>query len=133
MSLIRTFAVLAALALAVAGAAIAQVTPRPQASRTPHQTAGKDDCLSCHGAVANEHIPSVPAAHRYANAACVPCHRLAATMPSNSEHAIDAAHARCAACHVAGSPTHARPIPASHANRHASICQMCHQAAAPRG
>ena len=133
MRLIRTVAVLAAFTLAGAGAALAQAaTARPPASRTPHPTTGaKADCLSCHGPAANAHIQSVPADHHYANTACVACHRAAATMPSNSQHAMDAAHARCAVCHVAGSPTNAKPVPASHAAYHASICGNCH-GAAPR-
>lgn len=122
----------AMLTLGAAGAALAQAQApaRTPASRTPHATAGKADCLSCHAAGANEHISSVPAAHRYANAACVACHRLAERMPPGSEHAMDAAHTRCATCHVAGSPTGAKAIPATHAEYHASLCQVCHQAAA---
>ena len=131
MSLIRTAAILAALTLAGVSTVMAQATPRPQPTRTPHLTADKADCLSCHGPAANEHITSVPAAHRFANAACLACHRPAQTMPPNSEHAMDAAHARCAVCHVAGSPTHAKPVPASHASYHPSICQTCHQPAQP--
>jgi hypothetical protein len=130
MRLIRTVAALTAFTLAGAGAAMAQATTaRPPAARTPHPTAGKAECLSCHGPAANEHIHSVPAAHRYANAACVSCHRPAATMPPSSQHAMDAAHARCTVCHVASSPTNAKPAPASHAAYHASICQSCHEAA----
>jgi hypothetical protein len=133
MGLIRSVAVLAAFALAGAGTAMAQAGGRPPPPRTPHALAGKADCLSCHGPAANQHIKSVPAAHRFANTACVACHRLAATMPPGSAHAMDAAHATCAGCHVEGSPTHAKPVPTSHANRHESTCQLCHQPAAPPG
>ena len=133
MSPIRTVAVLTAFTLAAAGAALAQsAAPRPAPSRTPHALAGKAECLTCHGPGANEHVKSVPAAHRFANAACAACHRPAETMPPSSEHAFDAAHARCGVCHVAGTRTGAKVPPASHAAYHASVCQMCHQQA-PRG
>ena len=138
MKLIRSMALLAAVTLLGAGAAMAQAaappatppaTPKP-ASRTPHPTAGKTDCLSCHGLAGAEHISRVPAAHQYANAACLMCHRIATTMPTDSKHAMDAPHTRCAMCHVEGSPTGAKPMPAtSHAGRDASICTMCHQQA----
>jgi hypothetical protein len=129
MTLIRTAVVLAVLTLAGAGAAAAQAAARPQPSRTPHAIAGRADCLSCHAPGAKEHVKSVPAAHRFANAACATCHRPAATMPPTSRHAMDAAHTRCAVCHVANSPTHAKPLPASHGGYHASICVNCHEAA----
>jgi hypothetical protein len=129
---IRTVAAVAALTLAGAGAALAQAAARPQAARTPHPVAGRSDCLSCHGNDANEHVTDVPAAHRFANAACATCHRPAQAMPPASRHAMDAAHTRCAVCHVADSPTGAKPIPDStHATRHASTCVMCHDQAPP--
>lgn len=131
MRLIRSVAALTALTLAGAGAAMAQAPSRRPPARTPHALAGKADCLSCHGPGANQHIKSVPAAHRFANATCATCHRPAETMPPSSRHALDAAHARCAVCHVAGSPTGAKARPASHATYHASLCQMCHQQAPP--
>jgi hypothetical protein len=129
MSLSRTLFLVITLGLAGATTAIAQAANRQPAARTPHLTAGeRADCLSCHAQGANEHITAVPAAHRYANAACVACHRPAETMPPSSQHPMDAAHARCAACHVAGNRTGAKPAPASH-DHHASTCQICHQAA----
>jgi hypothetical protein len=128
MELIRSMALLAALTLGGAGAALAQAPSRPRLARTPHVTDGKTDCLSCHGAAANASIKSVPAAHNYPNEACLNCHRLAATMPPFSKHAMDATHTRCATCHVEGSPTGAKvPPAASHDGRHASTCTMCHQ------
>lgn len=128
MRLIRTVALLTACTLAGAGAALAQAATA-RASRTPHPTTGTmAECLRCHGPDANEHIQSVPDEHHYANDECVRCHRPAAAMPTNSEHPMDAAHARCAVCHVAGSPTNATPIPAGHVY-HASTCTMCHVSA----
>ncbi len=124
---LRTLAVLTALTLAGAGAASAQGAAAKPAARTPHAVAGKADCLSCHGQGANAHITSVPAAHRYANAACATCHRVAATLPPRSVHAMDPAHTRCAVCHVANSRVNAKATPASHAPYDASTCAMCHE------
>jgi hypothetical protein len=131
MKLIRSVVLLAAAALVGAGAAMAQAAaPRP-ASRTPHPTAGKADCLSCHGVAGTEHITRVPEAHQYANGACLMCHRVADQMPTNSKHAMDPPHARCVMCHVAGSPTGANPVPATHTGRHPTTCSLCHQQAPP--
>ncbi len=130
MSLFRTAAVLAALTLAGAGAATAQGGAAKPAPRTPHALAGKADCLSCHGQGANTHVTSVPAAHKYANGACAACHRVAATLPPSSTHAMDAAHTRCAVCHVANNRVNAKTPPQSHAAYDASTCSVCHQAKA---
>jgi hypothetical protein len=129
MSLIRTFAVLSALTLAGASAAVAQAATHP-APRMPHPLAGKAECLSCHAADAGKQVVSVPASHHFANTACQACHHLADTMPPSSPHAMDAVHTRCAVCHVANSRVGAKAPPASHATYDASVCVMCHQAAA---
>jgi hypothetical protein len=131
MSLIRTAVVLSALTLAGAGAAAAQAARRPS-PRMPHPLAGKAECLSCHAADAGKHVVSVPATHHFANTACQACHRLADTMPPSPTHAMDAAHTRCAVCHVANSRVGAKAPPASHASYDATVCVMCHQAAAPK-
>ncbi len=130
MSLLRTAAVLAALTLAGAGAAAAQGGAAKPAPRTPHALAGKADCLSCHATGANARITSVPAAHKYPNTMCAACHRVAATLPPSSAHAMDAAHTRCAVCHVANNRVNAKVPPASHGAYDASTCKMCHEAKA---
>jgi hypothetical protein len=130
MKLIRTATLSVAITLALAGAAMAQAAGRPAPPRTPHPTAGKTDCLSCHGPTATAQVQKTPPEHKYASPACLACHRLAAVMPPPSTHAMDAAHARCGVCHVVGSPTHAKPVPASHTRRNGTTCQMCHQQAA---
>lgn len=130
MRMIHTVAVLGALTLGAAGAAIAQTAGRAPAPRTPHVLAGRADCLGCHGAGANAHVKSVPAAHHFANGACAACHRQAEAMPPSSAHAMDAAHTRCAVCHVANSRVGAKAPPASHAQYDASTCVMCHEGAA---
>lgn len=125
----RTFALAALLALG-AGALGAQApTPaRSQRPRMPHRTLNKEDCLSCHAATATRHVQAVPANHSaYQNAACVTCHRPAATLPPRSQHAFDAAHTRCQACHVAGNTVNAQPIPADHEGRTSANCVMCHE------
>lgn len=125
----RTHVAFAALFLVCgAGVAAAQQAPRPQPPRMPHPAAGKEQCLTCHGAGANEHITSQPAAHSYAVTACAMCHRPAATMPPASAHAMDDAHTACATCHVAGGAAADHVPPASHAGYHASICRQCHEA-----
>ena len=133
MKIVCTVTLLAALTLTGSGAAMAQASVRSAAPRTPHPTAGKTDCLSCHAPQATAQVMKTPEAHKYANPACLACHRLAATMPPPSRHAMDAAHTRCGVCHVAGSPTHAKPVPASHTHRNGTTCQMCHQQAATTG
>jgi len=125
--MIRTAAVLAALALAGVRVAAAQSAAPKPAPRTPHAIAGRAECLSCHAAGAKPHVTAVPAAHKYGNAACAACHRPAATLPPHSAHAMDAAHTRCAVCHVANSRVNAKAPPASHAPYDASTCSMCHE------
>ncbi len=129
MRILQTIAVLAAFAAAGAGVAAAQTAAKAP-PRTPHPVAGRAECLSCHAAGAKPNVTTVPASHHYANAACAACHRPAATMPPRATHAMDAAHTRCAVCHVANSRVNAKAPPASHASYDASTCVMCHEGAA---
>jgi len=131
MMRIRHALVLAALATATAGALLAQ--ERPQPPRMPHPAAGHEQCLTCHGPGANEHIKATPASHHYPATACAMCHRPADTMPPAAAHAMDDAHAACTTCHVAGGAAAAHLPPASHANYHASLCVMCHVARSGQG
>lgn len=136
MSLVRaalTFAVLAG----VAGVSSARAQ---QPARTPprmlHPAAGKQDCLSCHGRGANEHITSVPAGHSYGNGACAMCHHPIAASPKDIPHEVGEARADCRKCHAqaaegaAPAPGAAASPPASHAAFHVSTCRLCHQSAA---
>ncbi len=131
MRLPRVLVVLAALTLAGAAAATAQdsaaTAARPRASRTPHRTINKEDCLSCHRQGNPEHISPVPAEHDYTNDRCMRCHRAATTMPSQSRHPFDDDHARCTECHVAGNTVEAQPVPANHDGRTGAQCVMCHE------
>jgi hypothetical protein len=112
-----------------------------QAARTPprmlHPAAGKQDCLSCHGHGANEHITSMPAAHSYGNGACAMCHRPIAATPKDIPHEVGEARADCRRCHaqaverVTPAPGAGQAPPASHAAFHVSTCVLCHQRAAP--
>ncbi len=127
MRLSRTLA-LAALLMLGAGALSAQAPSRPTRPRMPHRTLNKEDCLSCHGATATRAgVKHAPATHDYANAACPTCHRPAAAMPARSQHAFDAAHTRCQACHVAGNTVNAQAMPENHSGRPAANCVMCHE------
>jgi hypothetical protein len=126
----RTAVVILASALLGVATVVAQNTATTP-SRTPHRALGKDDCLACHAAGANAHVASVPANHHYPNTMCARCHRPAETMPTRSQHPLDAAHTRCAVCHVQGNTLHAQPIPATHTRYHASTCAMCHEPQSP--
>jgi len=129
MRLIRTMAVLATLTMLGAAAAVAQdstAANRPRATRTPHPTADRGDCLRCHGPANADSVKAVPAEHDYPIERCARCHRPAETMPPQSEHAFDDRHARCAECHVAGNTENAKPTPEAHSRYRASWCVMCH-------
>jgi hypothetical protein len=108
-----------------------------QAPRTPprmlHPAAGKQDCLSCHGRGANEHITSVPASHSYGNGACAMCHKPIAEVPKDIPHEVGEARADCRRCHVQGAAAGAAPAvspPSSHEHFDVSTCRLCHQSAA---
>lgn len=124
----RSFAVLFALTVGCTALAAAQNAARTPVPRTPHRTLGKEDCLSCHAIGANEHVSDAPANHaNRPNTMCARCHRPDSTLPSRSQHAFDAAHTRCAVCHVAGNTVNAQPTPANHGRYHASTCIACHE------
>lgn len=142
MSPVRA-AIAAALLGVVAGSSLALAQAAP---RTPpkmlHPAAGRQECLSCHGAGANAHVISVPASHRFANAACGMCHKPIAETPPAIKHAVDEAHAQCRTCHVQAGAAVAAPAPgaapappASHAAFDGATCRMCHEptALAPGG
>jgi hypothetical protein len=129
----------AVLSMAGARPAAAQQAGPHTPPRMLHPAAGKQDCLSCHGAGANAHITSVPASHHFANGACGMCHKPSAEAPPPMKHAADEAHAQCRTCHVqaaeGAAPTPATPgaapaPPASHAKFDASTCRLCHEAPA---
>jgi hypothetical protein len=140
MRLLRaTLGLVAALSVGGAGAAAGQQAAPHGPPQMLHPATGKQDCLSCHGRGANEHITSVPAGHSYGNAACGMCHKPSAVVPPASKHAFDDAHADCRSCHAqaaagtagaaapAGPPAAPAP-PASHAGFHVSTCRLCHEA-----
>ncbi len=151
MSPVRTaLAVVGLAALAGVSAASGQAAPKAP-PRMLHPVAGKQDCLSCHGAGANAHVTSVPATHRFANSACGMCHKPSAETPPAIRHAVDEAHADCRKCHVApaaasgaaaapANPPAAAPAPGaapsppsappSHATFDGATCRLCHEPAA---
>lgn len=141
MRLLRaTLGLAAALSLGGVRVAVGQQAAPHRPPQMLHPAAGKQDCLSCHGRGANEHITSVPAGHSYGNAACGMCHKPIAATPPAAKHALDDAHADCRKCHQQavegaapapqGAPAAPAP-PASHANFHVSTCRLCHEAPAP--
>ena len=90
----------AALSLGAVRPAASQQAPPHGPPPMLHPAAGKQDCLSCHGRGANEHITSVPAGHSYGNGACAMCHKPIAATPKSVPHPLDDAHADCRKCHV---------------------------------
>lgn len=145
MRLLRaTLGLAAALSLGGVRVAVCQQAAPPRPPQMLHPAAGKQDCLSCHGRGANEHITSVPAGHSYGNAACGMCHKPIAATPPAAKHALDDAHADCRKCHQPavegaaptpapqGAPTAPSPPP-SHAKFDASTCRLCHAPASPAG
>lgn len=136
MSPVRAALASAALASVLGVSAVrAQAGPH-QPPRMLHPAAGKQDCLSCHGAGANAHITSVPATHHFANGACGMCHKPIAETPTPIKHAVDDVHAECRNCHVqavegaAPVPGAAPSPPASHARFDGATCKLCHEVAA---
>ena len=148
MRLLRAgFGLAAALSLGAVRPAASQQAPPHRPPAMLHPAAGKQDCLSCHGRGANEHITSVPAGHSYGNGACAMCHKPIAATPKGVPHPLDDAHADCRHCHVQaaegatpapapqGAPAAPAPPP-SHATFHVSTCRLCHEAgtaSAPTG
>jgi hypothetical protein len=131
---IRIIAALAICALTAAVPAPAQdsaAAERPRASRTPHPTAERGDCLRCHGPANADSVKAVPTEHDYPIERCVRCHRPAETMPQQSEHAFDERHAQCATCHVAGNTENAKPTPEAHSRFRPTWCVMCHTQRTP--
>ncbi|MGA2384296.1 MAG: hypothetical protein ABSG61_12775 [Gemmatimonadales bacterium] len=127
------------LAAALSLGAVRPAAAQPAAPRRPpqmlHPAVGKQDCLSCHGRGATEHITSVPAGHSYGNGACGMCHKPIAATPKSVPHPLDDAHADCRKCHVQAAegatpaPGAAPSPPLSHATFHVSTCRLCHEAA----
>ncbi|HEX9076331.1 MAG TPA: NapC/NirT family cytochrome c [Anaerolineae bacterium] len=114
----------------------------------PHDTAGRTQCLGCHGNGASG-IPQVPQFHKDANLAnnqCLTCHKSsAAAQPTAVPTAgaqptkaapstggpprIPASHAGrtgCVTCHAQGL-LGAPKFPANHAGRTEDTCKACHQ------
>jgi hypothetical protein len=85
----------------------------------PHREFQNQDCLTCHGKT--EPLPE-DMAHR-AQSVCWLCHRLPDEQPPVPQHAIVAGQVDCLTCHVAGD---VGALPADHASRTVSECQLCH-------
>ena len=102
---------------------------------TPHETAGRNECLGCHGS-GDSQIRQVPKFHRdyqFGNGACLTCHQVKLGAPGApmgvNITALPASHAGrtlCNVCHEAGS-FGAKKSPANHQGRDDSTCLSCHK------
>ena len=135
----------AASATPVPGATTAQPTGGPPP--ITHDTAGRTQCLGCHGSGAAG-VPQIPQFHKdygFTNNNCVTCHkssvvakptavptagaRPTTAAPKGGPPRIPASHVGrtgCLQCHVqglAGAPKY----PANHAGRTEDTCKGCHQ------
>ncbi|CAG0945927.1 Cytochrome c-type protein ImcH [Anaerolineae bacterium] len=129
----------------------ALTTPAPGATQTsaggppniPHDTAGRTQCLGCHGNGAAG-VPQITKFHKdfgFTNNNCLTCHKSGvtgqpATPPTPGAQtpaagtpkklpATHAGRAGCTVCHaqgVAGAPK----LPASHTGRTDEMCKACH-------
>jgi len=101
---------------------IPTAVPRSPMLAIPHEIAGKDQCLACHGTLG---VAPAPDDHMgRENEACQACH-----VPSDIEsptvpHSTEAED-RCLICHSAGGWV---PYAADHASRVESQCLLCHDA-----
>jgi len=98
----------------------------------PHLTAGREDCLACHGP---GQVKPFPADHQgRTKEMCTACHQVSATaamataavippIPHTTEGRED-----CLVCH---GPGQLKPFPADHEGRTKETCLTCHQVAQP--
>lgn len=116
---------------------------------TPHDTAGRTQCLGCHGSGAAG-VPQVPRFHRDAglgNDKCLACHKSSAVAQPTAKPTVSAqpttatppkaggppripashvGRTGCITCHAQGL-VGAPKFPVSHANRTEDMCKQCHQ------
>ncbi len=115
--------VFAALLLALAATAYASTAL--QIPSIPHATAGRDDCLSCHG---TGKVKPAPANHAGRdNGVCKGCHQPSANAGGDVPNIPHDTKGRedCLVCHDAGK---VKPFPKDHAGRTKETCLTCHQA-----
>jgi cytochrome c551/c552 len=115
--------------LGLPATALGQAAAKPPAVK--HDLKGKDNCLMCHAVGVMPAVPDVPATHKdRANETCTWCHAPDAAMqtktPPEVPHAL-AGRANCMMCHKPGIMEKVPDVPADHAGRANTTCQMCHQ------
>ena len=114
-------------------------TARAQAAASPppamkHAVAGREKCTMCHASAAMKAVPQMPANHKDRGVeTCLWCHAPDATMQTKTPPAIPhalAGRANCMMCH-SGKMAKVPGVPADHAGRASTTCQLCHQVKAP--
>jgi hypothetical protein len=99
-----------------------------QAPAVPHATAGREDCLQCHGAGQVRPVPSDHAGRT--SDMCLGCHEVsaaaAAATPVTAPAVPHATAGRddCVSCHGSGQM---RPFPVDHQGRTNDVCLGCHK------
>lgn len=129
MSRRMSIAACVALFLAISAApAFAQEKP----AVTPHDLAGKENCLMCHSG-AMEGMKAVPASHEgRGNETCQNCHAEGSMMQTGTPTAIPhdmEGKETCGMCH-SGAMEGMPAAPESHEGFEDKNCTMCH---APKG
>lgn len=131
MNLCRYMAVGGLVLAAVAWAVPAHAQSRPKA--TPHDIAGREQCMMCHKAGAMEPVPDAPASHNdRTDETCQWCHAADSPMLTSdatvTPHALDGRE-QCMMCHKAGAMEPVPDAPASHEGREDKYCTLCHKPA----
>jgi nitrate/TMAO reductase-like tetraheme cytochrome c subunit len=109
---------------------------RAQAAASPppamkHALQGREKCLMCHASAAMKAVPQMPASHKGRDVeTCMWCHAQDAAMQTKAApeipHAL-AGRANCMMCHKPGVMEKVPDVPADHAGRANTTCEMCHQ------
>ncbi len=128
----RTLAMIAAaLALGSLPAVAQAQAPASPPPAMKHAVAGREKCLMCHASAAMKAVPQMPASHKDRGVeTCLWCHAKDAAMLTKTAPAIPhalAGRAKCMMCHKPGVMEKVPDVPADHAGRADTTCQMCHQ------
>jgi hypothetical protein len=120
-------------ALAVASPVRAQAAAPTKPPVIAHDTAGRGQCLMCHGGTM-EGIKAVPKNHAgRTNAQCLMCHAKDSPMQTATAPAMahsPAGKEQCMMCH-GGAMEGIKAAPANHKGWDVKNCTLCH--AAPKG
>ena len=121
------------MALGVAALSLAHPVQAQQAAKPPvipHDKAGREQCLMCHGG-AMEGIKAAPANHKgRTNDMCLLCHSKDSPMQTGTPPAIPhdlAGRDNCTMCH-GGAMEGVKAVPANHKGIDNKQCTTCHAA-----